>query len=172
MQLHYQVGKKLITILRSTFLSLCPDKEGNRVFEWRYVVVERIVFTSYAFGANIAKFVQESVRSAFAHLALGTRSQRSVSCFQEEEKRGGNDKKMITIADRHFPLYIFCVIIYVIIWCYHLLLSFPPFFLFPEKVTHSSQSRVQLTSYMLWRIYEKNNLILNIVRLFTKRQFT
>jgi hypothetical protein len=38
-----------------------------------------------------------------------------------------------------FPLYIFCVIIYVIIWCYHLLLSFPPFFLFPENVTHSKQ---------------------------------
>jgi hypothetical protein len=34
-------------------------------------------------------------------------------------------------------LYIFCVIIYVIIWCFHLLLSFPPFFLFPENVTHS-----------------------------------
>ncbi len=36
-----------------------------------------------------------------------------------------------------FFLYIFCVIIYVIILCSHLLLSFPPFFLFPENVTHS-----------------------------------
>jgi hypothetical protein len=57
------------------------------------VAVARIVFTSYAFGANNAKFVQESVRSAFAHLALGTRSQRSVSRFQEEEKRGEMIKK-------------------------------------------------------------------------------
>ena len=47
-------------------------------------------------------------------------------------------QQMISFLCYHFPLYIFCVIIYVIIWCYHLLLSFPPFFLFPENVTHSN----------------------------------
>ena len=46
-------------------------------------------------------------------------------------------QQMLSFLCYHFPLYIFCVIIYVIIWCYHLLLSFPPFFLFPENVTHS-----------------------------------
>ena len=46
-------------------------------------------------------------------------------------------QQMLSFLCYHFPLYIFCVIIYVIIWCYHLLLSFPPFYLFPENVTHS-----------------------------------
>jgi hypothetical protein len=35
-----------------------------------------------------------------------------------------------------FPSTCLGVIIYVIILCYHLLLSFSPFFLFPENVTH------------------------------------
>ncbi len=39
-------------------------------------------------------------------------------------------QQMLSFLRYHFPLYIFCVIIYVIIWCYHLLLSFPPFFFF------------------------------------------
>jgi hypothetical protein len=46
-------------------------------------------------------------------------------------------QQMVSFLGYHFPLYIFCVINYVIIWCYHLLLSFPPFFLFPENMTHS-----------------------------------
>jgi hypothetical protein len=37
----------------------------------------------------------------------------------------------------HFSLYLLGVIIYVIICCYPFLLSFPPFFLFPENMTHS-----------------------------------
>jgi hypothetical protein len=49
-------------------------------------------------------------------------------------------QQMLSFLCYHFPLNIFCVIIYVIIWCYHLLLSFPPFFLFPENVTHSIQN--------------------------------
>jgi hypothetical protein len=46
-------------------------------------------------------------------------------------------QQMLSLLCYHFPLYIFCVIIYVIIWCYHLLLSYPSFFLFPENVTNS-----------------------------------
>ncbi len=45
-------------------------------------------------------------------------------------------QQMLSFLCYNFPLYIFCVIIYVFIWCYHLLLSFPPFFLFPENVTY------------------------------------
>ena len=48
-----------------------------------------------------------------------------------------HSQQMLSFLCYHFPLYIFCVIICVIIWCYHFLLSFPPFFLFPENVTHS-----------------------------------
>ncbi len=55
----------------------------------------------------------------------------------------------------HFPLYIFFniiyVIIYVIIWCYHFLLSFPPFFLFPENVTHSNKTPFLTLFYYLLR---------------------
>ncbi len=54
-------------------------------------------------------------------------------------------KQMLSFLCYHFPLYIFCVIINVIIWCYHLLLSFPPFFLFPENVTHSPFNEPQKT---------------------------
>jgi hypothetical protein len=64
----------------------------------------------------------------------------------------------------NFPLYIFCVIIYVIIfrvlsfmlsfeviiWCYHLLLSFPPFFLFPENLTHSKDSPNLFSCHAEW----------------------
>ncbi len=46
-------------------------------------------------------------------------------------------QQMLSFLCYHFPLYMFCVNMYVIIWCYHLLLSFPPFFLFPENMTHS-----------------------------------
>ena len=49
-----------------------------------------------------------------------------------------HDQQMLSFLRYHFSWYIFCVIIYVIIWCYHFLLSFPPFFLFPENVTHSN----------------------------------
>ncbi len=37
----------------------------------------------------------------------------------------------------YYCVIIFYVIIYVIIFCYHFLLSFTPFFIFPENVTHS-----------------------------------
>ncbi len=64
-----------------------------------------------------------------------------------------HDQQMLSFLCYHFPLYIFCVIIYVIIWCYHLLLSFPPFFHFPENVTHSvktgSLSIAQIHGYLL-----------------------
>ncbi len=42
-------------------------------------------------------------------------------------------QQTISFLCYHFPLYIFCVIIYIIIWCNHLLLSFPPFFSFSWK---------------------------------------
>jgi uncharacterized membrane protein len=46
-------------------------------------------------------------------------------------------QQMLSFLCYHFSEYLLGVIIYVIIWCYHLLLSFPPFYLFPENVTHS-----------------------------------
>ncbi len=45
--------------------------------------------------------------------------------------------QMLSFLCYHFSLYSIGVIIFVIILCYHFLLSFPPFFLFPENVTHS-----------------------------------
>jgi hypothetical protein len=55
--------------------------------------------------------------------------------------------QLLSFLCYHFSLYSMSVINYVIIYCYHFLLSFPPFFLFPENVTHSSSKhpRCQVT---------------------------
>jgi hypothetical protein len=45
--------------------------------------------------------------------------------------------QMLSFFCYHFSLYRMGVIIYVIISCYHFCYHFPPFFLFPENVTHS-----------------------------------
>ncbi len=42
-------------------------------------------------------------------------------------------QQMLSFLCYNFSLYLLGVIIYVIIWCYHLLLSFPPFFSFSWK---------------------------------------
>ncbi len=54
------------------------------------------------------------------------------------------------------------VIIYVIIWCYHLLLSFLPFFLFPENVTHSkklSMFTTPIVQITIWRTNQNYTLL-------------
>ncbi len=52
-----------------------------------------------------------------------------------------HDQQMLSFLCYNFALYIFCVIIYVIIWCYHLLLSFPPSFFF-LKTWHTRKENV------------------------------
>jgi hypothetical protein len=71
-------------------------------------------------------------------------------------------QQMLLFLCYHFPLYIFCVIIYVIIWRYQLLLSFPPFFIFPENVTHSfcCQFSWKYANYL--KLFQEN-LILRIL---------
>ncbi len=56
----------------------------------------------------------------------------------------------------HFPLNIFCVIIYVIIWCYHLLLSIPPFFLFLKHFTFKNDNIQALKNYNIYSMKNDN----------------
>ncbi len=79
-------------------------------------------------------------------------------------------QQMLSFLCYHFSLYLLGVIIYVIIWCYHLLLSFPPFYLFPENVTHSEFVDLWQGSTVITAIWDRKTGNVKVSRQFKKKK--
>jgi hypothetical protein len=72
---------------------------------------------------------------------------------------------VLSFLSYHFPLYIFCVIIYVIIYCYQV----PPFFFFLKHFTIKNDNIQALKNYNIYSMKKDNIQILKNDNIYTMK---